>query len=595
MRSMNLLAPVALGALCLLLAFRWYPRYIARVFKEDDRNPPPCEQLADGRDYVKSRSAVVFGHHFATIAGAGPIVGPTLALAFGWQPVWLWVVIGGIFFGAVHDMAAMFVSVRERGQTIAAIARHTLGPVGYLLNLVVLIFVLTVINAIFLNLSVTALTSMYPLGSLALEEGQALLQTTVVNGVTHGRIGGIATTSVLLITAFAPVLGWLIRRDRISTRNAYLLALGVSAASVLAGFAFPVSLSGDTWRYVMTGYVLLACALPVWLVLQPRDFTNVQILYGGMAMILAAVIVAGFSGARMQMPALDVAAGEAALRGPLWPLLFITVACGAISGFHSLVASGTTVKQIPRESDTRRIGYGAMVFESFLALLVIAAVGSMLSPTEYFAIVYPEGALSNPILGFALATGRLVHQALPLVPVAVAVVFGILMLEGFVVTTLDSSVRLSRYLLQEFWDVVYQGKAPAWARSALANSALAVALMFFFAVSGTVRQMWPIFGAGNQVMGALALTTVTVWLVQRARRSLFAAVPAVFMIVTTSAALVLLARNNLAAGNTVLGYTAVALLFLALGVVVVGVSRFARAMQQAAPIPMESAADSGPA
>jgi len=166
----NLLFPVIVAAGCLLLAFRYYPRYIARVFEEDDRNMPPSERFADGHDYVKTRSHVVFAHHFATIAGAGPIVGPTLALAFGWQPVWLWILIGGIFFGAVHDMSAMFVSLRERGQTIAAIARRTLGPVGYVLNLAVLIFVLTIINAIFLNLSVTALTSTYPVTALGLSD-----------------------------------------------------------------------------------------------------------------------------------------------------------------------------------------------------------------------------------------------------------------------------------------------------------------------------------------------------------------------------------------------------------------------------------------
>ena len=167
---------------------------------------------------------MVFGHHFATIAGAGPIVGPTLALAFGWQPVWLWVVIGGICFGAVHDMTTMFASVRERGESIAAIARRTLGPVGYVLNLVVLIFVLTIINAIFLNLSVTALTSTYPLGALGLAPDQTLLGSVTVSGVEHGRIGGIATTSVFIITAFAPILGWLIRRERISTAAAYVAA-----------------------------------------------------------------------------------------------------------------------------------------------------------------------------------------------------------------------------------------------------------------------------------------------------------------------------------------------------------------------------------
>jgi len=246
---MNLLLPVVVAAACLLLAVRWYPRYIARVFREDDGNPPPSERFADGRDYVKSRSHVVFAHHFATIAGAGPIVGPTLALAFGWQPVWLWVVIGGIFFGAVHDMSAMFLSVRERGQTIAAIARRTLGPVGYVLNLIVLIFVLTIINAIFLNLSVTALTSTYPLEALGLAGDQTLLGTAVVDGVAHGRIGGIATTSVFLITLFAPVLGWLIRRERVSTASAYGVALVVCVLSVMVGFAWPMSFSGELWRY----------------------------------------------------------------------------------------------------------------------------------------------------------------------------------------------------------------------------------------------------------------------------------------------------------------------------------------------------------
>jgi carbon starvation protein len=589
---MNLLVPVAAAAACLYLAFRWYPRYIAHVFKEDDRNPPPCERYADGTDYVKSRTHVVFAHHFATIAGAGPIVGPTLALAFGWQPVWLWVVVGGICFGAVHDMSAMFTSVRERGQSIAAVARRTLGPVGYLLNLVVLIFVLTIINAIFLNLSVTALTSTYPLSALALSPDQALLGTTDVNGVTHGRIGGIATTSVFVITLFAPVLGWLIRRERLSTRAAYALAFAVAVGSVVLGFEVPVTISGDAWRALMAAYVLLACALPVWLILQPRDFTNVQILYGGMAAMLVGVIAAGLSGATLQAPAVDIAAGEAALNGPLWPLLFITVACGAISGFHSLVASGTTAKQIPRETDVRRIGCGAMVVESFLAVLVIATVGSMLTHAEYLAVVYPAGASANPILAFALGAGRIINLAMPFVPVAVAVVLGILMLEGFVITTLDSAVRLARYMLQEFWEVVFRDRAPAWLASPVTNAILAVAMMFLFAVSGTIRQMWPVFGAGNQLIGALALTTVTVWLVQRARSYLFAALPAVFMIVTTCGALLLLARTHLAGGNQVLGFTAVALLFLAVGVVVVGVSRFARAVHQPMPLPMESAADS---
>jgi hypothetical protein len=393
----NILWPVLAALAAFLVAYRFYPAYIARAFREDDNNPTPADRFADGRDYVKSRVHVVFAHHFSTIAGAGPIVGPTLALAFGWQPVWLWVVLGGIFFGAVHDMSALFASLREGGKTVGEIARRTLGPTGYLLNLVVLIFVLTIINAIFLNLSITALTSVYPLTALQLPADQTLLGTVVEDGITKARIGGIATTSVFIITAFAPLLGWLIRNDRITTPVAYLISGIVCVASVALGFAFPITMDGETWRWVMTAYIFLACGLPVWLILHPRDFTNVQILYGGQLLLLISLIVGGLQGTTLQQPAADIAGGEAIMHGAIWPLLFITVACGAISGFHSLVASGTTVKALPRESDARRVGYGAMLVESLLAVMVLMAVASMLPRAEYLAVVYPMDARGPPL------------------------------------------------------------------------------------------------------------------------------------------------------------------------------------------------------
>lgn len=594
---MNVLVLLAVTLVVLGLAIRFYPGWIARVFGEDDRNPPPSVRYADGRDFVESRSHVVFGHHFATIAGAGPIVGPTLALAFGWQPVWLWVVLGGIFFGAVHDMSTMFASMREGGRSIGEVAHRALGPLGYLLYLVVLIFVLTVVNAIFLNLSVTTLTSMYPLEALKLAPDQRLLPTQVVDGVVNGRIGGIATTSVFVITGFAPVLGWLIRRGRITTGQAYLLASAVAVISVLVGFAAPVTVSGQAWRTIMTLYVFCACAVPVWAILQPRDFTNVQLLYGGMALLAISALVSGLgAGVSLTMPTWDLAAGRAAVRGGVWPLLFITVACGAISGFHSLVSTGTTVKQIPRESACRTIGYNAMILESLLAVLVIIAVGSMLPVQEYMAIVYPHGAPSNPILGFSLAAGRFIHSAFPFVPVAVATVLGVLMVGGFVVTTLDSSVRLARYLIEEFWRFAFRGRAPRVLLHPVFNTVLAVAFMYAFAVSGTVRQMWPVFGAGNQILAALALTTVSVWLVQRARRYVFAVVPAAFMIATTAAALAILVQTNLIGGaNRILGATSVVLLLLSLGVIALGVARFSDAIQRVASAPAGPAPSPGTA
>lgn len=580
---MNILLPVAAAMTVFWLALRMYPAWIARVFGEDDRTPPPSVTNADGRDFVESRTHVAFAQHFAAIAGAGPIVGPTLALAFGWQPVWLWIVIGGIFFGAVHDMSVLFTSLRERGCTVVGLARRTLGPAGYLLMLLVLVFVLTVINAIFLNLSVTALTSVYPLAHLGTGVGTgSLLSVTYENGVAMAHLGGIATTSVLIITATAPLLGWAIRYRNLGMGYAYVIAFAIAVASVVLGFTVPVALDGGTWRYAMTAYVFVACWLPVWLIIQPRDFTNVQILYGGIGLVAAAALVAGtFHGITIQAPAFDLATGERALKAGIWPLLFITVACGAISGFHALVASGTTVRQIARESDCRRIGYGAMLLESLLAVVVLVAVAAMLTPGEYLDVVYPADGPSNPMLGFALGTGRLVNLAFPFIPIAVAVVFGILMVEGFVVTTLDTSVRLCRYMFEECWTFAFGERTPAWLRHPLVNTALAVGLMLFFALSGTVRQMWPVFGAGNQLIGALSLITVTVWLAQRARQHLFALLPAAFMVVTTFAALLVLVRGNFGAGgNPVLGLTAGALFFLAVGVVVVGVSRLARALQQ---------------
>jgi carbon starvation protein len=578
---MNILFPVVAAMAAFALALRIYPRFIARVFQEDDRNPPPSVRFADERDFVESRTHVVFAQHFAAIAGAGPIVGPTLALAFGWQPVWLWIVLGGIFFGAVQDLSVLFTSVREGGATIVGIARRTLGPAGYLLYLVVLIFVLTTLNAIFLNLSVTALTSVYPLGPLRLDADQTLLRVTVEKGVPMAHIGGIATASVLLITAFAPILGYLIRRRNLPTSWAYVLAAIVSVGSILLGFKFPIRLDGDTWRIAMTAYVFAACWLPVWIVLQPREFTNVQILYGGIGLVAFSAIVAGLvHGVTLQAPAIDLATGQAALKAGIWPFLFITVACGAISGFHSLVASGTTVRQVARESDCRKIGYGGMILESLLAIVVLMAVATMVPQQEYLNIVYPADQPSNPMLGFALGTGRLINVALPFIPVAVAVVFGILMVEGFVVTTLDTAVRLCRYLIEEFWTFTLGEGRPALLRRPVFNTAIAVGLMLLFAMSSTVRQMWPVFGAGNQLMGALALTTVTVWLVQRARAYAFAILPAIFMVATTLTALVILVRLNFGAGgNRVLGFTAGSLFFLAVGVVVVGVSRFAAALQ----------------
>ena len=576
---MNVLIPLLVGLGLLFLATRTYPFYLSR--KLGDNLVTPAHHMKDGRDYVPTRTHVVFAHHFSVIAGAGPIVGPTLALAYGWAPGWFWIVLGCILFGAVHDMTAMFVSMREQGRSIADMARRSLGGAGYLFFLAFLVMILTLINAIFLNLSCKALTAAYPAALLKLEEGSHLLTTFVKDGVLMGRIGGIATTSVFVITAFAPLIGWLVHKRHWHTGVLYVIAAVICVASVALGFKFPILLTEQTWRYAMSIYVFLACWLPVWLILQPRDFVNVQILYGGLIMMFAGVILYGVEGHTMNMAVFSVSDGER-LSGPIGPFLFITIACGAISGFHSLAATGTTVKQIGKESEVRRVGYNAMILEGALALLALMLIASALPRVEYMNIVFPANSDGNPILAFSIAMGYMLNNVAH-IPVALGSVLGILVLEGFVVTTLDTAVRLCRYMLEEFWVFLFQGRHIAFLKNPFFNTALAVALMLFFALNSTIMSAWKIFGAGNQLIAALAMTVVTVWLLQRGRSFWFTVVPAVLMTITTFATLIISIQKNLAPagsgqliaqGQGPLTFAAALLLVLAVGVIFVSARKF---------------------
>jgi len=578
---MNVLIPLLAGLGLLFVAAKTYPFYLSRKLGVDDHNVTPAYRMQDGRDYVPTRTHVVFAHHFSVIAGAGPIVGPTLALAYGWAPAWLWIVVGCVLFGAVHDMTSMFVSMREEGRSIADMARRSLGGWGYMFFLAFLIMILTLINAIFLNLSCKAVTAAYPASLLKLEEGSHILTTFVKDGVLMGRIGGIATTSVFVITAFAPLIGWLVHKRHWPTGLLYVIATVTCVTSILVGFKFPILLTEGTWRYVMSIYVFIACWFPVWLILQPRDFVNVQLLYGGLLLMFVGVILYGCQGNTLHAAFALVGEGQT-LTGPIWPFLFITVACGAISGFHSLAATGTTVKQIGRESEVRRVGYNAMILEGVLALLALLLTASALPRVEYMNIVFPANHDGNPILAFSIAMGYMLNNVAA-IPVALGSVLGILVLEGFVVTTLDTSIRLCRYMFEEFWVFLFQDRRIGLLKNPFVNTALAVALMLFFALNSTIMSAWKIFGAGNQLIAALAMTVVTVWLLQRGRSFWFTIIPALLMTITTFATLITSIKKNLAPvgseqlivpGQGPLTAASALLLVLAVGVIFVSAKRF---------------------
>lgn len=561
---MNILVPFLVAFVALGLGYRFYGRFIARQVGESGDRPTPATVRSDKKDFVPTKTHILFAHHFSTIAGAGPIIGPTLGILYGFTPAWVWVVLGAVFFGAVHDYTTLFASLREGGKSIGEIAGKSLGRAGMFLFLLFTILMIFLVTSAFLSMTAISLTSMWPLDKLRLDPGQTLLHVVNVEGVSMGVIGGIASTSVIIITLFAPILGFLIYRRGIRTAYGYSLALIVCVLSIVVGFQYPVSLPATAWMVIISVYVMFAAGAPVWLILQPRDFTNVQILYGGMVLLMVSLIIGGVSGLELSFPALSLAAGVEHL-GMVWPMLIITIACGAISGFHSLVASGTSCKQVASEPAARRVGYGGMILEGALAVLVLTALASSLPYDDYLQIVWPDTG-ANPVLAFALAVGGLLHHTLG-ISLSIGAILGILMIEGFVVTTLDSAVRLNRYLFEELWALLFV-RVPTVMKKFWFNSGLSVIIMFLLAYFNAFRLIWPLFGSANQLMAALALIAVSVWLCRRGRKSWYTLIPAVFMVTTTIASLVYLLFNTyLPSENIVLIAADILLLSLAVGVI----------------------------
>jgi carbon starvation protein len=570
---MNVLILLAIAVLAFWLASKFYSRYIAKMLGEDPNTPTPAVKFNDGRDYVPSKTYVVFAHHFSAIAGAGPILGPTMAILYGFVPAWLWVVLGGIFIGAVHDFTTLFISMREGGKSMAEVARKTLGNTGFNLFIAFTIVMIVLVTSSFLSATAISLTSLWPLAKIGVKEGETFLKTVVKNGVVMGRIGGIASMSVIVITLCSPFLGWLIYKKGIKTILAYLLAAAICGISILLGIAHPVSLTPSLWMLLISVYVLFAAGVPVWMILQPRDFINAQILYGGIVLMIISLFSTGLGKLSVSTPSFNLKEGVQNL-GLVWPMMFCTIACGAISGFHSLVAGGTTGKQLAKETDARRVGYNAMLLESILAVCVLLAIGGALNFGDYKSIVWPvdPSLKSNPILGFSLAAGNLFNRGLG-IPVALGTVFGILLVEGFVITTLDAAVRLNRYLFEELWIILFK-TPPAILKHYWINSGISVVLMGLFAYSNAFSALWPIFGTANQLLAALSLLAVSAWLLVRKKKNTFALVPAIFMLVTTLASLGILLVSYIHKKNYVLIIADVLLLVLSGGVVILVMKTF---------------------
>lgn len=520
-----------------LIAYTTYGAYIARKLGVDPSRRTPAHTKSDNIDYVPTNRYVVLGHHFASIAGAGPIVGPVLAAAFGWLPVYLWILVGGIFMGAVHDFASTVASLRHEGKSIGEIIRLYIGERGKKYFLVFSFATMLLVVAVFTNIVAT----------------------------TFVQVPTAATASVFFI-GLAIVFGIALRRSGLSLTSLTVIGVFLLFTGIWFGENNPLILSSDAdtavniWRVLLLVYIFFSAVAPVWLLLQPRDYLNSFMLYAvmaggliGIVMLNPTVNLEAFRGFRVEMGA------EGALVW-LFPILFVTVACGAISGFHSLVSSGTTAKQLDNEKDAKFVAYGGMLVEVVLAGVAIIAVAT-LAATQ-FTEFYSAGQY---VAAFAAGVGTFI-AAVPLlnIPAEVGTTFAALAVSAFALTSLDTCCRLARYLFQEFFEGSDKPVMKSLSSNRYIGTGFAVICGAALVFSGSAGALWPMFGSANQLLAALALLAASVWLAKRGTDNRYVRYPMIFMFTVTLTALVTLGYNNYTVGNYLLTVIAGALFILAI-------------------------------
>ena len=533
---MNAAVLLILSIAILLIGYIFYGRWLSKKWGVDPSKATPAHTMEDGVDYVPAKAPVLMGHHFSSIAGAGPINGPIQAAVFGWVPVALWVLIGGIFFGGVHDFGALFASVRNKGKSIGTVIEDSIGLKAKRLFI------------IFAYLTLLLVVAAFGFIVLAILFGFFVYRRNAPLGVS--TIIGV----VLIAVAMYVGLNW-----------------------------HPIYLSYETWMIICGVYILIASVTPVWILLQPRDYLSSFLLYG--MMILAVVGIIGCHPSIDAMPAFtgfqDTLAPTGTSLGYLFPALFVTIACGAISGFHSLVGSGTTAKQLNNERDARPIAYGGMLIESALAIISLCAVayiwkdyadGTTVVPTAVFA-----GGLSS-MLGTLFGAG------------AQKVTYSLLILavSAFCLTSLDTATRLARYMFQEFWMKPGESiKDMTGARKVLTNpyvsTAITVVLGVALGMTGYAK-IWALFGAANQLLAALGLLAVAAWLGKIGRNNKMFYFPMAFMLIVTLTSLVFTIKAQIGLITTGADVTwgviraviAVLLIILAIDLVIEGVKALSK-------------------
>jgi len=544
--------PILLGALCVYaLAYRYYSAFIAaKAMALDDRRTTPGHLYADGHNYVVSPRWVLFGHHFAAIAGAGPLVGPTLAAQFGFAPGFLWILIGAVLAGCVQDFTVLVASVRHRGRSLADIARTEISPFAGLVAMIAVLFILLVTLA--------------------------GLGIVVVNALSNSPWGVFTigmTIPIALIMGF-----WMFKSHagKITVTGPSIFGVVLLVASVVAGHwvaesraAGALTFTGHQITILMAIYGLIASVLPVWLLLEPRDYLSTYVKLGTIIVLVIGVFVVH---PNIQFPNFTpfIHGGGPIIKGNLYPFLFVTIACGAISGFHSLVASGTTPKMLDKETDARFIGYGAMICESLVGLLALIAACSMY-PGDYFAINTTPAVFSHLGLNtvnldmFSREVGeKLAGRTGGAVSLAVGMAqifrglpgmdrlmgywyhYAIMFEALFILTTVDTGTRVARYVLQELMGKVHKPFGNnAWLPGNLITSSVVVLGWGYLIYTGNISTIWPLFGTGNQLLATIALAVTTTFLINMGKQKYawITFIPMCFVGVTTVTAGVLGIKN----------------------------------------------------
>lgn len=520
-----------LGVIALfLVAYVTYGSYLAKQWGIDPKKETPAIRLRDGVDYVPADAPVLLGHHFSSIAGAGPIVGPIGAAVFGWLPVALWIIVGSIFFGGVHDMGALFASVRSDGKSLGEVIGDNMGKKGKQLFAIFAWLTLILVVAAFVNV--------------------------VAN--TFVASPAAATSSVLFIL-LAIGFGFFVYRRGVSLTIGSVIGVALLFISIYLGLQFPLVLSKSTWMFLLLGYIAIASVTPVWILLQPRDYLNSYLLY--------AMLIGGVLGIVLMSPSLHGAPVVGFNVGGKWlfPMLFVTVACGAVSGFHSLVGSGTTSKQLKSEKDVKLVGYGSMLIEGVLA--IIALITATYVAGDKFTALLGEG---GPIHVFSSGLGTFMTSFG--LPFETGKNFTALAISAFALTSLDTATRLARFIFQEMFDTSStKGTSSNPMTNRYVSTGITVVIGGALAFKGWTA-IWPIFGSANQLLAAIALLSIAIYLKNKGRNYATAFYPMLFMFAVTLTALGQLIMANLDKG--VLLFFSVALLVLAVVLIIEAVKAF---------------------